>query len=307
TKKSGNKKTMPKPSGEFTPTHLEKIFWKKENITKGELIDYYTQIAPYIMPYIEDRPHSLNRHPNGISGGSFFQKDMGDTAPDWIKTAAIYSESNDKDINYLVATDVDSLLYMVNLGCIEINPWFSRIQALDKPDYSVIDLDPEGVSFGKVIETALVVKEVMDEAGAKCYCKTSGSTGLHIYIPLGAKYDYEISKNFAHLMGQIVNKRLPKLTSLERSPSKRRKKVYLDYLQNRKGQTLAAPYSVRPKPGATVATPLDWEEIKPGLDMREFTIKTIFDRIDKMGDIFKGALKESVDIEKCIQKLEGAV
>ncbi|HEX3072542.1 MAG TPA: DNA ligase D, partial [Ignavibacteriales bacterium] len=199
TKKSGNKKTMPKPSGEFTPTHLEKIFWKKENITKGELIDYYTQIAPYIMPYIEDRPHSLNRHPNGISGGSFFQKDMGDTAPDWIKTAAIYSESNDKDINYLVATDVDSLLYMVNLGCIEINPWFSRIQALDKPDYSVIDLDPEGVSFGKVIETALVVKEVMDEAGAKCYCKTSGSTGLHIYIPLGAKYDYEISKNFAHL------------------------------------------------------------------------------------------------------------
>lgn len=305
-KTAKSKKKLPEPSGDFTPTHLEKVFWKKENITKGDLIDYYTQIAPYIMPYIQDRPHSLNRHPNGISGKSFYQKDMGDTVPEWVKTVPIYSESNDKDINYFVATDMDSLLYMVNLGCIEINPWFSRVQSLEKPDYSVIDLDPEGVSFEKVIETALIVKEVLDEAGAKCYCKTSGSTGLHIYIPLGAKYDYEISKNFAHLIGQMVNKRLPKLTSLERSPSKRRKKIYLDYLQNRKGQTLAAPYSARPKPGATVAAPLSWDEVKPGLDMREFTIKTIFGRVDKIGDIFKNTLTESVDIEACIQKLEAS-
>jgi bifunctional non-homologous end joining protein LigD len=192
---------------------------------------------------------------------------------------------------------------MANLGCIEINPWFSRLQNLANPDYLVIDLDPEEISFEKVIDTALSVKEALDIAGAKSFCKTSGATGIHIYVPLKAKYDYDVAKDFAHLIGNIVNGWIPDFTSLERSPSKRKKKVYLDYLQNRKGQTLAAPYSIRPKPGATVSTPLKWEEVKSGLHPSDFTIKNIFKRLEKTGDLFKGVLGAGIDIEKCITVL----
>ncbi len=302
-KKSTSKKSGGKNS-KLKLTNLDKIYFPDEGYTKGDIIEYYDKISKYILPYLKNRPESLNRHPNGINGESFYQKDMRDTVPDWADTKLIYSESNDKDINYFICNDKQSLLYLVNLGCIEINPWFSRVQSLENPDYAVIDLDPEEISFEKVIETALCVKEVLDEAGAKSYCKTSGATGLHIYIPLKAKYDYDVAKDFAHLIGKIVHSRIPVITSLERSPSKRKKKVYLDYLQNRKGQTLAAPYSVRPKPGATVATPLEWSEVKSGLNPKDFTIKTIHKRIEKKGDIFKPVLWAGISIQKILKKLE---
>lgn len=287
-------------------TNLDKIYWPEEEYTKGDLIDYYRDISDYIMPYLKDRPHSLLRHPNGIEGKSFFQKDIADTAPDWLKTVKVESESRNKEIEYLVCTNKPSLLYMVNLGCIEINPWFSRVKKLDNPDYMVIDLDPLDISFDMVVETALTVKEVLDEAGAKCYCKTSGATGLHIYVPLNSKYNFAISKEFAHLIVRVVNKRLPDITSLERNPEKRRGKVYLDFLQNRIGQTVAAPYSVRPRPGAPVSTPLDWKEVKPGLDPAGFTIKTIQKRLKKTGDIFKPVLGQEINIVKCINNLEAS-
>lgn len=285
-------------------SNRSKVYWPEEGYTKGELIDYYMHVSSYILPYLKDRPESLNRHPNGIEGESFYQKDMGDKLPSWIQSEAVFSESNGKDINYLLCQNKATLIYMANLGCIEINPWNSRIQKISKPDYIVIDLDPsDNNTFQEVIQTALVVKKILDKAGAEAYCKTSGATGLHIYIPLGAKYEFEQGKNFAHIIAQLVHDQLPELTSLTRNPKERKKQIYIDFLQNRSGQTLAAPYSVRPKAGATVSTPLEWKEVKKGLHPSQFTIKTIFKRLEKKGDLFKGILGKGINMEKCLKNL----
>ncbi len=301
--KSGKKETV--NSKTLKLTNLDKVYWPDEGYTKGDLIEYYEKISEYILPYLKDRPESLLRHPNGINGESFFQKDIVQLNAKWLKTQNIYSESNEKDIKYLVCNDKETLVYMANLGCIEINPWFSRIDNLENPDYLVIDLDPEEIDFEKVIETAHGVKEVLDEAGARSFCKTSGATGLHVYVPLGAKYDYDTVKEFAHIIAQLANAKLPQITSLERSPSKRKHKVYLDYLQNRRGQTLAAPYSVRPRPEAPVATPLEWDEVKTGLKPPDYNIKNIFRRLGQKGDIFQKILANGIDIQKCIENLQG--
>ena len=290
---------------ELKLTNLNKIYWPKEKYTKGDLIDYYRKISPYILPYLKDRPESMNRHPGGITGPNFFQKDVDHSVPKWMKTKSIYSESNEANINYLVCENEATLVYMANLGCIEINPWNSRIGEQDYPDYLVIDLDPEAVSFEKVVLVAQSVHRLLDFLDVPNFCKTSGATGLHIYVPLGAKYDYDQAKEFAHLVAICVNRKLPDITSIERSPKKRQKKVYLDYLQNRKGQTLAAPYSVRPKPGATVSTPLEWSEVRSGLDPSKYTIKTIFERLKKKKDLFKPVLSgKTANLKLALKKLE---
>jgi bifunctional non-homologous end joining protein LigD len=286
-------------------TNLKKVYWPDEKYTKGDLIEYYSSVSKFILPYLKDRPESLHRHPNGINNKSFFHKDMSSKLPDWIETVVIRSESNNKDINYLVCQNEATLIYMNNLGCIEINPWNSRRQSQENPDYTVIDLDPADNTFDEVIETALVVKSILDKAGAESFIKTSGASGMHIYIPLGAKYDYEQGRNFAHIIAQLANAELPDLTSIERSPKARPKSIYLDYLQNRMGQTLASAYSVRPKPGATVSTPLDWKEVKIGLHPSQFTIKTVPQRLKKTGDLFKGVLVKGINMEKCLTKLGG--
>jgi len=288
---------------EVKVTNLQKVYWPKEGYTKGDVIEYYQKIAPYILPYLKDKPQSLNRHPNGIEQESFYQKDMGDNLPSWMTTVEVFSESNAKNINYLVCQDADTLKYINNLGCIEINTWHSRIQSLENPDYCLIDLDPGENTFEEVIETALVTKRVLDKIGAEAFCKTSGATGIHICIPLGAKYSFDQSKDFAHLIVQIVHSQLPDLTSLERSPKARTKQIYLDYLQNRTGQTVAVPYSIRPKPGATVSTPLEWKEVKKGLHPSQFTIENIHKRLQEMGDLFKGVLGDGIDMSKCLEKL----
>ena len=284
-------------------TNLEKIYWPDEKYTKGDIIAYYDEISDYILPYLKDRPQSLNRYPNGIYGESFYQKDVGDMPPEWVKTIEITSGSEDKIVNYLVCQDKATLLYMANLGCIEINPWSSRIKSLDKPDFMIIDLDPLDISFQYVIEVAQVVKEILDKAGAESFCKTSGATGLHIYVPLGAKYDYEQSRDFAHIIAKLAQSELPGISSIERKPAKRKKKVYIDYLQNSRGQTLAAPYCVRPQPCATVSAPLKWTEVKKGLDPSDFTIKNIQDRLKKTGDIFKSVLGKGINLNNCLNNL----
>ncbi len=283
-------------------THLSKVYWPKEKYTKGELIEYYKKISPYILPYLKDRPESMHRHPNGIGKPAFFQKDV-EYYPSWVKTKVMKSESKGK-INFLLCQDEATLVYMANLGCIEINPWSSRWQKEDYPDWLVIDLDPEDIGFDKVVEAAQVVHKILDTIGAANYCKTSGATGLHVYVPLGAKYTYDQAKEFAHLIAIYANRKLPDTTSLERMPKKRQKRIYLDFLQNRKGQTLAAPYSVRPKPGATVSTPLEWREVRKGLDPKDFTIKTIFRRLEKKGELFKLVLGKGIDLKMCLAKLE---
>lgn len=287
-------------------TNQNKVYFPDDDIIKGDIVDYYNQVADLILPYLKNRPQSMNRFPNGINGPSFYQKDL-DTAkiPSWLHTESLHSESNDANIDYLICNDKATLLYMANLGCIEINPWNSTLKKIDNPDWIVIDIDPEKEEFHEVVRTALTVKEVLDELETDCYCKTSGATGLHVYIPLGAKYSYDTVKIFAELIAQEVHARLPETTSLERSIKKRNHKIYIDFLQNRKGQTLAAPYSVRPKPGATVSTPLEWSEVNDSLSPSQFTIKNVMERFAEKGDLWKPVLGKGVNIAAILKKLEG--
>lgn len=283
-------------------SNLDKLYWPEEGITKGDLIAYYQGIANVLLPFLKDRPQSLLRHPNGIDKPGFFQKDI-DHTPDWVRTVALQAESTGKDVDYLVCDDKATLAYMNNLGCIQLNPWNSRLANLENPDYLVIDLDPDENPYDEVIETALATKEVLDKAGAASYCKTSGATGMHIYVPLGAKYGFGQAKQFAQLVAQLVHEKLPNLTSLERNPKSRRGNIYLDFLQNAIAQTVAAPYSARPRAGAPVSAPLRWEEVKPGLRPADFTIRNMPDRIRKLGDLFSGVLGQGVDLEACLKKL----
>jgi DNA ligase D len=287
-------------------SNLQKLYWPDEKITKGDLINYYKAVAPFILPYLKDRPLSLKRNPNGILDKGFYHKDAGDIAPAWMKTADIHSESTGKIVHYLVCNNVKSLLFIANLGCIEMNPWNSTTQKLDAPDYLVMDLDPSDKNtFDEVIETALVIKEILDKAGIEGFCKTSGSTGLHIYIPCKKKYGYDEVREFAKVIATLTSEQLPETTTMERSLAKRKKyHVYIDYLQNSRGQTLASAYSARPKPGATVSAPLEWKEIKQGLQLSDFTIKTIHKRIEKKGDLFKGVLGKGIDISKALKNLK---
>lgn len=215
----------------------------------------------------------------------------------------ITSESDGEVKTYIVCQNEPTLLYLANLGCIEINPWNSRVQSQDHPDYLIIDLDPEAVLYDRVIEAAIAVRKLLERAGAECYCKTSGKRGLHIFVPLGAKYDYDQARQFAEIIANLVNNRLPDFTSVVRSPAKRQGRVYLDFLQNRRGQTLAVPYSVRPYAGATVSTPLKWSEVRKGLDPAKFTIRTMPKRLDKVGDLWKPVLGRGIDLEACLARL----
>ncbi|MDF2457233.1 MAG: ligase [Cytophagaceae bacterium] len=288
---------------EFKFAHLNKLYWPKEKITKRDLINYYYQVAPFILPYLKDRPQSMLRHPEGINAFSFFYKNIKGKAPEWVETFDYHSDTDGEDKEYLVAKDDASLLYMASLGCIEMNPWHSRVQHDDKPDWCIIDLDPAKNTFDQVIEAAQVTKSVLESMGIMGYPKTSGSTGIHIYIPLGAKYTYEQSKEFARLIATMVHEELPKFTSIERAIKDRKGKMYIDFLQNRAQATVSAPYSVRPKPGATVSMPLDWSEVKKGLKMTDFTIHNAIDRIKSVGDLFKPVLGKGIDLNKVLKKL----
>jgi len=287
-------------------TNIDKVYFPEEGLTKGEIIEYYISMADYILPYLKGRPESLLRNPNGIHAQSFFQKDAADNVPAFVKNQEIYSESNKKEINYIVCDNLLTLVYLNNLGCIEMNPWHSTVKSLEKPDYLIIDIDPSKENtFDQVIEVALSVKEILNKAGAESYCKTSGASGLHVYVPTAKKYTYEQIKDFAYLVCVMANDKLNDFTTLERNLKKRGKKhIYLDYLQNRWGQTIASVYSLRPKPGATVSTPLLWKEVKKGLSPKEFTIYNTLDRVKKMGDIFKGVLGKGIDLRKCLKNLE---
>ncbi len=310
--KKGERKTLLNPKDETQGrkinghdlkfTNLSKVYWPTEKITKRELINYYYQVAPYILPYLKNRPQSLNRHPGGIDGPSFYQKDVTGKVPDWMDTYLYHTDDSDEDKHFLLGNNEATLLYMVSLGCIEINPWSSTTKKPDHPTWCIIDLDPGKNTFNQVIEAAQVTKQVLDDMGVPSFCKTSGSTGLHIYIPLGAKYTYEQSKEFARIVVTLVNKELPKFTSLERAVKDRKGKMYLDFLQNRASATIAAPYSCRPKPGATVSMPLEWDEVKKGLKMKDFTIFNAIERIESVGDLFKPVLGKGIDLKKVIEE-----
>jgi bifunctional non-homologous end joining protein LigD len=284
-------------------SNLDKIYWPDEKIKKGDLINYYRSVSHLIVPYLKNRPMSLKRNPNGIKDKGFYHKDAGDIAPSWMKTTKILSESTNKIVHYLLCNDEKSLLFIANLGCIEMNPWNSVVKDLDHPDYIVMDIDPsEKNTFDDVIDVALVIQEILKKGKITGICKTSGASGLHVYIPCNKKYTYDEVRDFAHIIATLVTEELPEITTLERSLSKRQKDhIYVDYLQNSRGQTLASAYSVRPRSDATVSTPLEWKEVKHGLHPTDFTIKNALRRFKRKGDLFKAVLGKGIDISKALK------
>lgn len=285
-------------------TNLGKLYWPKEKVSKRDMINYYYQAAPFILPYLKDRPQTLNRYPNGIAGKAFYQKDVKGKVPGWIQTFPYHSEGDGRNKEFLVASNEASLLYMASLGCIEMNLWSSRVKSPDNPDWCIIDLDPDKNTFKQVIDAACVTKKILDAIDVVSFCKTSGSTGLHIYIPFGAKYTYEDSKEFARAIAKKINAELPAYTTIERKTADRGGKMYIDFLQNRPQATVAAPYSLRSKPGATVSMPMHWEEVTKGLEIKNFTINNSLSRMKEQGDIFEGVLGKGINLKKALKVME---
>ena len=287
----------------ITISHPDKIYWPQLQLKKQDLFNYYQEINGYILPFIRNRLHSLHRYPDGIQGQSFYQKNLDPKKlPAGLKTHIIKRAKDDKEVHYLLCENPEALLYMVNLGCIEINPWNNTLDSPNKPDWMVLDLDPEGVSFKEVIKTAIELKRFFDENGITSYIKTSGLTGLHIYVPTAKKYTYTEVRSFAKKIATLVHQRNPETTSILRSPAKRRHRVYLDYLQNSPGQTVVAPFSVRPNEQATVSMPLHWDEINLRLNPGKFTMLNSIKRSERSFEFWKGVLGKGVNLEKCLSK-----
>lgn len=267
---------------ELKLTNLDKLFWPGEKLNKAHLVKYYTDMAPYILPYIKDRPLVMNRYPDGINGNSFYQKECPSYAPDWIHRISI--EHSEKIVNYIMCNDIASLVWLANQGCIEIHAWLSKLGNLDCPDIAVLDLDPaEGVDFKDVIKVALVIKKTLDFLKLESYIKTSGATGLHIFIPVSPEHSFKKVAQQMKQVAEAVVQAEPEICTVERSVHKRYGKVYIDYLQNSRGKTMAFPYSLRPLPGAPVSTPLKWEELKELTSPALFNINTIRERLFKIG------------------------
>ena len=272
-------------------TSLDKTYWPKEGYTKGDLVRYYLEASPYIMPYLKDRPSILKRYPMGISGQMFFQHNV-ESAPDVLKTVELESEQG-RRLNYAVYTNLASLIYLVNIGTIEQHPWHSRVSRIDRPDYIVFDLDPHGAPFKNVLEVALVMRDVLKEVKLTGYPKTSGSSGIHIYVPIKQRYEYEEVARFSEQISMRVADRASKISTVERRIAERKKnQVYVDWQQNAKGKAAAAVYTVRAKPNATVSAPVTWQEISRGFEIKDFTIKTVPRRLKKKGDLWKDMLKD---------------
>ena len=264
-------------------SNLEKVFWPEEGYTKGDLIEYYRSMAPWLLPYLNNRPVVLTRYPDGITGKSFYQKDAPGFVPDWIQTIPIWSEDTQRDIQYFVANDVETLVYLVNLGTIPLHIWMSRIDDLTKPDWCLIDLDPKEAPFEHVITLAKTMRKVCEEVDMPAFIKTTGKSGLHIMLPLGRQMTYQQCIQFAMLFARLVTDRHPDIATTQRTISKREGKVYVDAFQNRAGQLMVAPYSVRPTPGAPVSMPIEWDDVNAKLHNSNWTIANALKQMQKLG------------------------
>jgi bifunctional non-homologous end joining protein LigD len=264
-------------------SNLDKIFWPEEKYTKGDLIEYYRSMAPWLLPYLKDRPVVLTRYPDGINGKSFYQKDAPGFVPEWIQTIPIWSEDTQRDIQYFVCNDVETLVYLVNLGTIPLHMWMSRIEDLTKPDWCLIDLDPKDAPFEHVITLAKTMRKLCEEVDMPAFIKTTGKSGLHIMLPLGRQMTYQQCLQFAMLFARLVTDRHPDIATTQRTISKRDGKVYVDAFQNRAGQLMVAAYSVRPSPGAPVSMPIEWDEVNGKLHNSNWTIVNALKRMQKLG------------------------
>ena len=278
-------------------TNLDKVFWPEAGLTKGDLIKYYIDIYPYIKDFLKDRPLALKIYPDGIHGESFFRKNIPEHAPVWLSTCQIYSSQRREHKNWVMVNKLADLIWVANSASIELHAWFSTINNLNRPSFAVFDLDPgELSSFNDVIQVAFLIKKILDELDLVGFPKTSGQSGLHIYLPVRERYDYQEIKDFLQAVAGTVVKMAPSLATIEWRKKERAGKVYIDYRQNDRGKTLPVPYSVRPSPEATVSTPLDWEELSniPGPEI--FTIKNTLQRIEKIGNPWSGILDMQQDL-----------
>ncbi|HEY0408340.1 MAG TPA: non-homologous end-joining DNA ligase [Pyrinomonadaceae bacterium] len=286
-------------------TKLDKVYWPEDGYTKGDLIKYYYEVSASILPYLADRPLIMKRYPDGIHGKFFHQHDINE-APDFVRTASLDVEDGGGHVvDYIVGDNVQTLLYMANLGAIERHPWHSRVSDLDHPDWIVFDLDPgEGITYKTICELAMVVKEALERLGLKGYPKTSGSRGLHVYVPLKPIHDYEEAAKFAEQVATLVAKERPEIATVERSLKKRRSgQIYVDHMQNARGKSVVSPYSVRPREGATVSAPLEWSEVeRKEITPQDFNIRNMGQRLAKKGDIFKPVLNDKQSLSDAIEK-----
>jgi bifunctional non-homologous end joining protein LigD len=272
-------------------TNLRKVFWPELGLTKGDLIQYYADVAFVLLPHIRDRAMVMKRYPHGASGEFFFMKRAPSPRPDWIEICSIDHGSKGV-IDFPMIQDLAALLWVINLGCIDLNQWYATCDDVDRPDYVHFDLDPgAGAAFERVLETALVVREALDTLKMRSLVKTTGSKGLHVYVPIVRGPEQGEVRTFAHVLAQELARRNPALITAEYRVAKRpRGRVLVDYNQNRWGSTLASIYSVRPRPEATVSTPVTWKEIEEGLRIEDFTVKNVPARVRDIGDVWKPLL-----------------
>ncbi len=293
---------FPPPAVQFT--NLGKVFWPEEGYTKGDLIEYYRAISPWMLPYLTERPLVLTRFPDGINGKSFFQKDAPEYAQAFVRTITIWSEDSQRELDYFVCDNESSLLYIANMAAILLHVWSSRVETLEAPDWCILDLDPKDAPFTDVVTVAKAVKALCDDIGLPTGIKTSGSTGLHVLIPLGRQCTYEQSRTLGGLLARVIAAELPEIATVTRQVQKRGGKVYLDYVQNGHGRLLVAPFSARPLPGASVSMPLKWSEVTPKLDIKKFTIKTAPARMKKLGDDpLRAVLEHKPDLVHALEQL----
>jgi bifunctional non-homologous end joining protein LigD len=285
-------------------SNLDKVFWPEEGYTKGDLIEYYREASAWLLPYLQDRPLVLTRYPDGIAGKSFFQKDAPVFAPDWIRTVTLWSEGSDRELRYFVCEDVESLLYIVNLAAIPLHIWSSRVSSLEHPDWCILDLDPKEAPFQHVVKVARAIRTLCEDIELPCFIKTSGSTGVHVLVPMGGQCTYEQSRALGSLLARIIADELPDIATITRQPSKREGRVYVDYVQNGHGRLLVSPFCVRPLPGAPVSTPLTWREVNARLDIQRHTIRTVPKRLQKMkDDPLRPVLDLKPDLMSALQRL----
>ncbi len=286
-------------------TNPDKVFWPEAGYTKGDLVAYYEAIAEWLLPYLRDRPLVLTRFPDGIDGKSFYQKDMPEWAPDWIRTETVWSEGSERELRYVICDSVETLIWVANSGSIPLHIWHSRVGSLETPDWCVLDLDPKDAPFEDVVEVARALHDLCEDIGLPHYVKTSGSSGLHVLIPLARAFTHEQSRTLGHLLSQVVVAERPDIATLERVIDRRSGRVYLDYLQNGHGKLIAAPFSARPKPGAPVSAPLQWDEVRTGLAILDFTIGNTPARMRDLGEDPMGpALHQKPDLPASLRRLQ---
>ena len=291
-------------SKEVKLTNLKKMFWPADGYTKGDLVAYYERVAPLLLPYLRDRPLVLTRYPDGITGKSFFQKDAPEFTPAWVHTERVYSKDAEREIDYFVVDDVESLRYVANSGTIPLHLWASRLGSLERPDWLVLDLDPKGAPFTDVVKVARALHRILDDLELPSYPKTSGATGLHILIPLGARYTYDEVRTFARLLAVLGVEAEPEISTVARPLRSRGGKVYIDFGQNGHGQTIVGPFSLRPLPGAPASCPLTWGEVTARLDPARFTMITVPKRFDKMADPLAPVLTGGIDMAATVARIE---